>query len=233
TTIRGELLTLKTETQNAIHVLKTSSDQHGASIVELQRAASQSADEVTALQSEIKRLRTEMNQLTEKHMDLEGRSRRQNIATDCNVKRRGRKGAELNGFVSQLLKEVLTLDDLPLVDPAHGALRRRPDDTGPPRVVRPHYYRDVTTILRKAMTQRDLAYQGQKIRIFPDFTAEIAKRRAAFNGVRALLRDKPGVRYGLLYPAKLRVTFRGAETMFTNAKEAQRFVELHFGAGGD
>uniref|UniRef100_A0A096MB96 L1 transposable element RRM domain-containing protein n=1 Tax=Poecilia formosa TaxID=48698 RepID=A0A096MB96_POEFO len=168
TTIRGELLNLKTETQNAIHVLKTSSDQHGASIVELERAASQSADEVTALQSEIKRLRTEMNQLTEKHIDLEGRSRRQNIRIAM-LKEGAEKGAEMNGFVSQLLKEVLTLDDMPLVDRAHRALRRRPDDTGPPRalVVRLHYYRDVTTILRKAMTQRDLAYQGQKIHRFP------------------------------------------------------------------
>ncbi|MEQ2274269.1 hypothetical protein XENORESO_017480, partial [Xenotaenia resolanae] len=78
-TIRGELLTLKTETQNSIHVLRTSNDQHGASIAELERAATQSADAITALQSEIKRLRTETNQLTEKYMDLEGRSRRQNV----------------------------------------------------------------------------------------------------------------------------------------------------------
>lgn len=232
-TIRGELLTLKTETQNAIQVLKTSNEQHGATIAELERAATQSADAITKLESEIKRLRTETNQLTEKYMDLEGRSRRQNIRIAM-LKEGAEKGAELNVFVSQLLKDVLTLDDLPLVDRAHRALRRRPDDTGPPRalVVRLHYYRDVTMILRKAMTQRDLAYRGQKIHIFPDFTPEIAKRRAAFNGVRALLRDKPGVRYGLLYPAKLRVTFRGTETMFTDAKEAQKFAELHFGTGG-
>lgn len=232
-TIRGELLALKTETQNAIHVLKTSSDQHGTSIADLERAATQSADAITTLESEIKRLRAETNQLTEKYMDLEGRTRRQNIRIAM-LREGAEKGAELSGFASQLLKDVLTLDDLPLVDRAHRALRRRPDDTGPPRtlVVRLHYYRDVTMILRKAATLRDLTYRGQKIRIFPDFTPEIAQRRAAFNGARALLRDKPGVRYGLLYPAKLKVTYRGTETMFTDAKEAQKFAELHFGAGG-
>lgn len=117
---------------------------------------------------------------------------------------------------------------------AHRALRRRPDDTEPPRalVVRLHYFRDVTTVLRRAASLKDLFYHGLRIRIFPHFIPEVAKRRAAFNRARELLRDKRyGIRYGLLYPAKLRVTFRGKETVFTGAKKAREFTEHHFGAG--
>lgn len=86
-------------------------------------------------------------------------------------------------------------------------------------------------ILRKAAERRDLVYTGQKIRIFPDFTPEVAKPRAAFNRARELFRDKPGVRYGTLFPAKLRVTFNGTESVFTDARKAEEFAELHFGAG--
>lgn len=41
TTVKEELLTLKSEIQNVIQALKTSNDQHGTSIVELERAAIQ------------------------------------------------------------------------------------------------------------------------------------------------------------------------------------------------
>ncbi len=111
------------------------------------------------------------------------------------------------------------------------AFGRRPGDAEQPHplVVRLHYFCDVTVVLWKAVIQKDLFYHGQRIRIFPDFTPEVAKRRAAFNRAREILRDKSGVRYGLLYPAKLRVTFRGTETVFTDARKALEFAELHFG----
>lgn len=104
----------------------------------------------------------------------------------------------MNTFVSELLKYALSLEDFPLVDRAHRALLKRSNGTEPPRslIVRLHYFRDVTTILRKAIQRKDLTFNGQKIHVFPDFTPEVANRRAAFNRARAILRDKPGVRYG-------------------------------------
>ncbi|KAJ8397388.1 hypothetical protein AAFF_G00439370 [Aldrovandia affinis] len=50
--------------------------------------------------------------------------------------------------------------------------------------------------------------------IFPDFSAELNKRRAEYVEVKKLLREKEGVRYGLVYPARLRVSFQGQEKMF-------------------
>lgn len=232
TTIRGEISALKSETQVAILALQTTTAQHSSTLVDLERSATHSSDAITKLQSEVKRLCAEVNLLTDKCMDLEGRSRRQNVRI-AGLKEGSERGKEISTFVSELLKCALSLEDCPLVDRAHRALRRRPEDTEPPRslIVRLHYFRDVTTVLKKAAERKDLTYNGQKIRVFPDFTPEVAKRRAAFNKARTMLRDKPGVRYGTIFPAKLRVTFNGTETVFTDASKAEEFAELHFGTG--
>ncbi|KAL0160270.1 hypothetical protein M9458_043995, partial [Cirrhinus mrigala] len=224
-TLRGEISALKSETQAAIQALQTMTAQHGSTLADLEQSVTHSSDAISKLQSEVKRLSSEVNTLTDKCMDLEGRSRRQNMRI-VRLKEGTERGKEMNTFVSELLKEVLSMDEYPLVDRAHRALRMRPNDTDPPRslIVRLHYFRDVTTILRKAADRRDLVYNGQKIRIFLDFTPEVAKRRAAFNRARELLCDKPGVRYGTLFPAKLRVIFNGTE-------KAEEFAELHFGTG--
>ncbi|KAJ8361707.1 hypothetical protein AAFF_G00430800 [Aldrovandia affinis] len=59
-----------------------------------------------------------------------------------------------------------------------------------------------------------LEFQGRQVMIFPDFSAELNKRRAEYAEVKKLLREKEGVRYGLVYPARLRVSFQGQEKMF-------------------
>lgn len=59
----------------------------------------------------------------------------------------------------------------------------------------------------------------------------MAKRRALFNRARELLRDKPGVRYGLLYPARLLVTHNGTQTSFTDPKKAEEYIEHLAGPG--
>ncbi|KAJ4926386.1 hypothetical protein JOQ06_008560, partial [Pogonophryne albipinna] len=51
-----------------------------------------------------------------------------------------------------------------------------------------------------------LVLGGTHIFIFPDYSADLDKCRAAYNEVKAVPR-KADVRYGLLYPAGLRITF--------------------------
>lgn len=112
-TIRGEISALKTETQSAIQVLKTLCDQQGAAILKLERTATLSSEALTEVQAEVKCLRAEVNQLAVKCMDLEGRSRRQNIWIAM-LREGSENGTEINTFVSRLLKDML--DDASLVD---------------------------------------------------------------------------------------------------------------------
>ncbi|KAG8013677.1 hypothetical protein GBF38_022158 [Nibea albiflora] len=66
---------------------------------------------------------------------------------------------------------------------------------------------------------------GDKIRIQPDYTQAVAKQRAEFNEVRGLLRTCEGIRYGLWYPAEMRITTSdGVHTSFKDPKQARDFI---------
>lgn len=124
------------------------------------------------------------------------------------------------------MKDALSLEDNPLVDRAHRALRKRPNDSEPPcpLTVRLHYFQDVTTVLRKAAELKELT-RARRSECSPT-----SLRRWQSAGQRLTEQEhKPGVRYGTLFPAKLRVTFNGTEKVFTDPREAEEFAELRFG----
>lgn len=97
-TIRGELSAFKIETRSTIQALKSSSDQHRTTITELERTATQLSDAIPTLHMEVKRLHTEVDQLTDKCMDLEGRSRRQTVHIAMLIEG-AERGTEMNTFV--------------------------------------------------------------------------------------------------------------------------------------
>lgn len=97
----------------------------------------------------------------------------------------------------------------PLYWTGHTVRCARPDNSDPPRgfVIRCHYYQEKEEILRKAGQTKQLTTgDGDKIRIQPDYTQAVAKQQAEFNEMRGLLRSREGIRYGLWYPAQLRIT---------------------------
>ncbi|XP_060941531.1 coiled-coil domain-containing protein 40-like [Limanda limanda] len=104
----------------------------------------------TALRSEIAALKAESDAASfvvngrldsqKKCLDLEERSKRQNLRI-AGVKEGAEGGQKPSDFVVQLLVEVLRLDEKPVIDRAHRALRQRPGDNEPPRhlILRVHY----------------------------------------------------------------------------------------------
>ncbi|KAL7880537.1 hypothetical protein SRHO_G00027910 [Serrasalmus rhombeus] len=92
-------------------------------------------------------------------------------------------------------------------------------------ICRCHHYKDCVDILRRAKELKRINVEDFNIAVFPDHIAKTAKARAAFNDVRRRLRDIEGARYGLLYPARLRITNNGVEKEFVSAEEASSYVK--------
>lgn len=66
---------------------------------------------------------------------------------------------------------------------------------------------------------------GDNIRIQPYYTHAVAKQQAELNEVRGLLRTCEGIRYGLWYPAELRLTTSdGMRTSFKDPKQAKDVI---------
>lgn len=226
--LRDQIGKLQAELGNALEQVKTRVEATENRMVELESAVSGYSDTVVSMEKDMHTLKKELATLKDRCEDLEARSRRSNLRI-MGVKEGRERGTKLTQFVANLLKDALNLEAPPLLDRAHRSLRSKPtEDNQPPRalVVKCHYFSEKEAILRKAVEKRLLTTaDGDKIRVLPDFTLTVSRRRAAFNEVRSMLRSCEGVRYGLMYPATLRITTsEGREIRFDDPEKAKVFL---------
>lgn len=92
-------------------------------------------------------------------------------------------------------------------------------------VAKLHYFQDCVEVLSRARTHAPLRYNGETVAIFPVYTARAA--RDPFTKVRKLLHNRQNVRFGILFPAHLRVIHNGEEKEFTDAEKAMTYVKKH------
>ncbi|KAL0179771.1 hypothetical protein M9458_025213, partial [Cirrhinus mrigala] len=191
--LKGEIATLEKKIDAKFDAMQLTINEHRATLEHLEQNATTSADAVRKLQAQVKSLSDQVSELTEKCIDLEGRSKRQNIRI-AGIREGMENGQGAREFVAKLLMEV------PVLDRAHRALRSRPEDSDPPRqlIARIHHGHTMEKIMRKVSSQRKLTFNGRSIQIFRDYPSAVVKRRAAFARVRQILRDKPGVKFGIL-----------------------------------
>lgn len=161
---------------------------------------------------------------------MEGRQRR------CNIRIVGvaeTDGSSSTAAVSSLLKETLQLDRDVLVDRSHRSLATRQNGRTRAIIAKLHYHQDCAEILSRVRTvardRKPLTFNGQRIAIFPDYATSVAKARAAFTEARKLLHNCQGVRFGILFPARLRITHNGEEKEFTDAAEAMTYINEKIG----
>ena len=117
-----------------------------------------------------------------------------------------------------MLTEVLQLGKEPLIDRSHRTPGQK-NPGGKPRVIvaKLQYYQECAEI--------PLRFKDVNITILPDYTASVAKARAAFTDVRRLFRNRQGVRYGLLFPARLRITHGEEDKEFAYPNKAMAYVK--------
>lgn len=145
----------------------------------------------------------------------------------------GTGGPRPTDFIANLLKDVLQLEERPLLDRAHRSLQPRPQPGERPRpfIVWVYYFRVKEDIMQCARQAGPLLYNGQRFLLFPDYTTAVAKRRVAFDKAKKLLRDRQGVKYGLLFLAQLRITRNGPQSVFNTPEEATAFIRSNILAG--
>ncbi|XP_032388515.1 protein ECT2 [Etheostoma spectabile] len=199
--------------------METSLSDHSGRITQVEH-------DVGKLQSNLKSVVQENAALKAKVEDLESRSKRQNLRVlglPENI-----EGKDPRDFVAKMFSSLLgeILSAPPELDRAHRSLQPKPRPGDPPRpfIERFHRYIEREIVLNWAKTHRDISYNSIRIRIFEDFSVAVAKKRSAFNGIKGLL-YKRGVKFGMLYPARLRVTYGNRERIFDFAEDAETFFQ--------
>lgn len=184
-------------------------------------------DQLASTQTDTRRHTQQISSLMAKVDDLENRSRRNNVRM-VGIPERV-EGANSTEYFENWLRNTFGKDILsPLfaVERAHRVPMRPLPPGAPPRsvLVKVLHYRDRDIILRKAREMSDIRMNGSKIAFYPDFSADLQKRRAQFQDVKRRLRAVD-LSYAMLYPAKLRVIAEDTTHFFENPKDAARWLD--------
>lgn len=197
----------------------------GDRIKEVENATADYDRRLSLVEQKCAKTQSENEELRHKVIDLEARSRRQNIKIVGLPEKveNGRPTEFLIKFIPDLLGASNFSKPLE-VDRAHRLGRQLGEDARPRvMIARIHHFQMKEKILQLARQQFPLRYEGRPIHIFPDLPAEIMKQRQAFNDVRKQLRSA-GVRSGFIYPARLRVTHGTTDKVFSSPEEMEAFI---------
>lgn len=161
-------------------------------------------------------------------LDLEARSRRSNVRL-VNLPE-GAEGEDTCGFLESWIPEVLELQSLRgkiTVERAHrlGPRRQHKTDSTPRTLIMKFLnYKDKEAVMKAARAKTQVLYKNHPVRFYQDTTAETHKKIKEFEEARRQLRSL-GLRYGMIPPGRLIVTYKERSHMFNSADEAERFIK--------
>ncbi|KAF3847177.1 hypothetical protein F7725_020205 [Dissostichus mawsoni] len=224
--IQDEVSSLKTDIQLAIAPVRAELDECKTQLADHEEGLNTLAARIDSLEARSTQLAKDNAKLQLKTDDLENRGRR------CNLRivgiPEGVEQGKPTTFISNMLHKLFTgpggLEKAPVLDRAHRVPASRPKDGERPRsfLWKVHLFQVKEEILKLSRQKGKLVLGGTQIFIFPDYSADLDKRRAAYNEVKAVLR-KADVRYGLLYPARLRITFGSETRIFDSPQSAMEY----------
>ncbi|KAL7841493.1 hypothetical protein SRHO_G00251840 [Serrasalmus rhombeus] len=159
------------------------------------------AEELSSLKSELKEVKTEIVNTTAAIRTEMDAMKHTVSDMEAGLSSWSSEVIELRTTAAGLKTEMAELKEKVLTP-------RKPN--GKPWVVitKLHYYQDCVHVLCRVRESGPLRYKGEPIAIFPDYTTKVAKAKA-FNNVQNLLRGRRDVRYGIIFPARLRISFNG------------------------
>lgn len=210
--------------ETTLQAIQTTQRDLSERVETIEGLASDHDTRILSLETSLDNLRKENKSLKFKINDLEGRSRHNNIRI-IGIQEGSEKGRPTE-FVADLIKQLFAdFSDPPVIDRAHRVPQPKPPEGAKSRAIiaRIHYFQDKERILRLRQG-RQLEYQGCKVLIFPDYTAEVIEQRRSFSEVMRSLRELK-VGHTLRFPAKLCISHNGNTKMFVSPADAKLYVE--------
>uniref|UniRef100_H3AED9 L1 transposable element RRM domain-containing protein n=1 Tax=Latimeria chalumnae TaxID=7897 RepID=H3AED9_LATCH len=205
-----------------IKTILTSIRQISATIVEITQEThlSDSDGRMTAAEMKIESLISDVADLRNCLDDQENRARRNNVRI------LGFPEDVEQGNPTQFLGEALpALLKLPeetdlATERAHRSLAPRPAPGQRPHpfIVKLLHFPMKELLLKSAWELGTLDWEGRRILFFPNLSKALQDRCRLFLPVKKILREKK-VKYGLFYPATLRITYKGETSSFGTAED--------------
>ena len=211
--------------QSSMDALRETVNHFNNRLVAAETLAGDNFERITSTEKTVKMLEAQNKSLQDRLDDLENRSRRVNLRI-INIPEGSERGRDPTEFISDLLMENLgagVLTRPPELERAHRSLAPKPGPGGRPRpfVICFHRFQEREKVLRWAR-QHELKHRETTLRVYPDVSAITAKKRAAFNKIKQALYQK-GIKFRLLFPARLQVSYEDESFTFETPEDAHAF----------
>lgn len=185
---------------------------------------SDTEDQVSGLQRTVDILQQQVKSFGEKLEDQENRSRRNNVRIVGLPE--GVEGSDAVGFIEKWLPEVLGPDKFSgpvTIERAHRLQDRRDRNTPRILIVRFLSSKDKDKVLQTIRVKGKITYDEREVKFFQDIARETHLKRRKYYEVKQKLKDMD-IRYGIIFPAKLRITHAGRERIFESPAEVENFI---------
>lgn len=224
TTCQATLTTKIDHVQTEMALIRRDMDKFRDHVEEVERRVSEMEDVQREHHTDLQALKLKVKNLEIRAEDAENQNRRNNLQVLGLPE--GAEDDDPVAFMEGLLPSLLPRAKFSphfCIERAHRIPASRGPQGAPPRtfIFKLLHYQDRDTVLRAARLQGELKFENTKLIIFPDYTVEIQRQRKAFDHVRGLLRQK-GVKYSMLFPARLRVQ---EGEFFTSPREAAAWAK--------
>lgn len=219
---RSSLLTRIDKLTEECNCIRADLDKIRGRLTESESRISATEDLTTSHDHRLEVLENTVKSLVAKSDDAENRLRRNNVRVLGLPE--GSEGERPAEFAEAFFKDILELTPVSptyVVERAHRVPTGRRPPGAPPRpfLVRFLNYRDRDRILSEARKHPHLKYENADVHFYPDFSADLQKKRKTFQDIRRRLREK-GLPYSMLYPSRLRVVHAGTAKFFDSPEEA-------------
>ena len=235
---KAEVASIRSEIANDFTSLSTKHTELATEQSEMGRSLSDTMDRVATLEETVASVTKENKTLQEKCLDLECRSRRQNLKM-FGIPEHAEAGDPV-GFAATFFPAVLGAENFQtpiVVDRCHRLGAKSNERNSRPRImiVRLHYYTEKEKILELSKKRGELLFNGRHpVFIHPDVPLQITQLRQTYGPIKAKLREAkrrlPGLDYSLYHPARFTVTFNGIRYSLNSPEAAEEFYQKKIAA---
>lgn len=224
-TILEELRESRRENSEGFREVKEEIKNVNKRLDEAETRISEAENRVQQLEEVALKLSKVQDELEAKLVELEGRSRRENLRLHGIAEGSEESSPSLSAFIENLLREKL---DIPTsldlnIERAHRSLGPRAPPEAPPRsiIVRFATSKVKDEILKRAWQKKGFMLGGKKVIADHDYAPDVLKRRREYLEVKRVLREKK-IKFQTPFPARLRVFYENNTCVYNSAAEATK-----------
>ena len=204
-----------------VGVLRVEHGKLADRVREVESVTTKWSPELVEIQQNIRALSDNVEVLQRRAEEAEGRSRRNNVRFMGFAE--GSETPDADLFLENWLATNVFGDKTPKffsVERSHRVPGRPPPPGAPARpiIARLLNFRDRDLILQLFRTKGPFVHGNSTISAYPDFTAEVQRRRATYMMVKRQLRSLD-IKYALLFPARLKVIYDSSTHFFSTPED--------------